>query len=650
MIKIPLFTCTALCFALPEAHAEILLERLDLRDCETGSAARLLGALTGEKVIATDLAKKKTVDILLRNASLEDSLKAISRSAGLVYRFDADSRIYTIMGLDEYQRGSLNEAEGLYETKIFKVAAANLNQIASSLESLFGERVILTDGQPIENFRLDPSGGGSSATGTGTQTETGFGGNGQQTSFNSNNTTGNDGSNSSNRSGRGASSTRSSGGFDGPGGVLPQKNSFSNESALTLESARSEAEGETSAIARGGAVERERRVRADTQNIIYVTTNPEHSLLVVRTADRAASKEITALVTNLDRPVPQVILEMKILQLDVGDGLKAGVSWDLSKGNEKFNTDKRDSLTGKPTAISYLGREQNLGLGRFASDSAATFAYEYISDELRARVNLLASDNRVEVIATPVLIATNNRSAQIQVGEQRIVTVGASTDTVVAGESGTRNNLVTVETEKRTIGTTLRIIPRINDDRTVTLFVNQESTTLKPKNNTIQVGSEIIPIDSVDSANIDATVVGKDGNTVAIGGLIRDEVSDQNDKIPFLGDIPYLGNAFKRKGKSARKTELILLITPHILDSSGRANAVTQELTQRLSDHRYRQDGDGALDSENATLRRLKDQPPLDSNPISPIPYRPEKSGDVPRTPAAGVNKKQRKLGPTHRR
>jgi general secretion pathway protein D len=600
-------------FLLPLRAAEAPIEHLDLRNCDAGSAARLLASLTGEKVIATDTAKKQTVDLLLENATLEDSLKAMCRSAGLVYRFDGDSRIYTIMGLEEYQRGALNEAEGLYETKVFKVAAANLNQIAYSLESLFGDRVLLTEGEPVEDFRQDLSGGGLGGFGSTSGfnnsgiDSTDFNRSGQQTSFNTRGLTGG-GSNSFNRRDRSSLSGRGGRGFGefGEGAGAQQRSNLAPEAALALESARSEAGTSATPAGREHADDRERRARASTQNIIYVTTNPEHSLLVVRTADRAAIKEITELVANLDRAVPQVILEMKVLQLDVGDGLKAGTSWQINEGGEQFGVTARDSQTGLPTAVEFLGNTNNLGLGRFATETAATFAYEYISEQLRARVDMLANDNRVEVIATPVLIATNNRAAQIEVGEQRIITVGASTESTVAGETGTRNDFIIVETEQRTIGTTLRIIPRINDDRTVTLFVQQESTTLKPKNNSIQVGTEVVPIDSVDTANINATVVGKDGHTVAIGGLIRNEQSDATDKVPFLGDIPLLGYAFKRKQKTARKTELVLLITPRILDGAARADAVTHGLNSRLSDHRYHLGGEALVERDNPELSRYR--------------------------------------------
>jgi hypothetical protein len=332
-------------FAVSSARAQGIIERLDLRECDAGSAARLLSSLSGEKVIATEAAKAKKVDLLLDNASLEDCLKAICRSAGLVYRFDGDSRLYTIMGLDEYQKGSLNEAEGLYETKVFKVAAANLNQIAYALESLFGERVLLTEGEPVEDFRQDPSGGGSGTGGSFGTSDNGsgsFDGSNQQTSFNRRGYSSDGGGyNSYNRSDR-RSGGRNYGGYGDGGGTFQQRSNVSNEAALALETARSEADTGTTQGVREKADERERRARASTQNVIYVTTNPEHSLLIIRTADLSAVKEISALVDSLDRPVPQVILEMKILQLDVGNDLTAGTKWQISQGDDAFEVTECD--------------------------------------------------------------------------------------------------------------------------------------------------------------------------------------------------------------------------------------------------------------------------------------------------------------------
>ena len=257
--------------------------------------------------------------------------------------------------------------------------------------------------------------------------------------------------------------------------------------------------------------------------------------------------------------------------------------------------------------MEFIGRQDSLGLGNFSSQAASTFVYQYLSEDFTARVEMLAKDNNVDVIATPILIAANNRAARIEVGEERILTVGASSETNVAGENGTTNRFITIDTEKRTIGTTLSIIPRINKDNTVTLYVDQESSTLLRGNNSIIVGGEVIAIDSVDTAKITATVVAKNNYTIAIGGLIRSERSTARSKVPLIGDIPLVGHLFRSDSDEIRKSELILLIRPHIIDSSTAADAKTRQLIKELSDHHYHQQGHQAIDQDNAPLSRYND-------------------------------------------
>ena len=194
-------------------------------------------------------------------------------------------------------------------------------------------------------------------------------------------------------------------------------------------------------------------------------------------------------------------------------------------------------------------------------------------------------------------------------GKERIITTGASVSTdssVDNGGVGTITN-ITYDTEVRTIGTTLTIIPRINKDRTVTLYVEQENSTLVPGGNTLLVDDQTIAVDAVDTANIEATVVAKDRFTIAVGGLITSERSEIVSKVPILGDIPFLGKAFSKNEEAVKKSELILLIRPYIIDGSIAADSATKSLIERLSSHQYLQEGDQAIDQSNKKLQNYLD-------------------------------------------
>jgi type II secretory pathway component GspD/PulD (secretin) len=117
-----------------------------------------------------------------------------------------------------------------------------------------------------------------------------------------------------------------------------------------------------------------------------------------------------------------------------------------------------------------------------------------------------------------------------------------------------------------------------------------------------------VPIDSVDTANISATVVAKDRYTIAVGGLIRSERSVAQQKVPLLGDIPLAGQFFSQKSEALRKSELILLIRPYIIDDSALADQRTKDLVEELSDHHYHSNGHGSIDENNTALERHVEQ------------------------------------------
>lgn len=520
---------------------------LSLKDCDVPTATRAISELCRINVVATEKSGNKKINILLRDMEAIDALKLVCKSAGLVYRFDSNSEVFTVMTLDEYKTNAT--VEGTYYTKIFRVEPANVSLIAKTIESLYYQQVVLHEEDGVVDFSSELGGSGGSKGG-----DSGSGSN------NSNNN-----NNNSNQSSNQIQNNNKS------------QNNISGENALAMENNRTSSFYKLEA----GSSKNPNILSEQNGPSIFLTTNVEHNMIIVRTTDVMALDEIVNLIEQMDEPIPQVILEMKILELDIGDSSTVGIDFAI---NDKINS--------------------SLSVSNLASNAASNFIYSYLSNDFEARVEMLANNNNVDIIATPILIAANNRKAEIEVGEERIITVGASSDINIAGENGTINETVNTQTEKRTIGTTLSIIPRINKDRTVTLYVEQESSTLLTGNNSITVSGQTIPIDSVDTAKIKATVVAKDGFTIAMGGLIRSERSESTSKVPVLGDVPILGGMFRSDRDDVKKSELILLIRPLIVDDSEKANLMTQKLMNGLSNHHYHINGNKSIDSQNMQLDR----------------------------------------------
>ena len=305
------------------------------------------------------------------------------------------------------------------------------------------------------------------------------------------------------------------------------------------------------------------------EQLIYVTVNREHNLIIVRTSDLEVLRDIEDLIKEMDKPTQQVLLEMKILELTIGDSY-----------NQLFN-------------FQYLSSdgEQFIGLGNQpVPTEAGSLIYSFMNSRITARLELLQRNNQVNTLSSPILMASNNRPARVFVGEERVLVTGVTATDPIISAVGTviTPGRVTYETELRDIGNTLNIIPKINADGTVTLSIQQDvssvlegAISLPP----ITIGNTVqsFNIDSVRVANVEGTVVAKDGLTIAIGGLISDSKSYNETKVPILGDVPLIGELFKNKEEINRKSEMILLITPRIVKQASEGENVTAETMEKVS-------------------------------------------------------------------
>ena len=522
---------------------------LSMRDMTIDLACRMLSYSTGHNVIPTAEASSNTASFLFRGGSIEESLNAMCVSSGLVYRKDPTHEGYQVLTVDEFRQNNIYTADE--KIQIFSVEPANVELIAEVLQSIYPNDVIYEQPQGI----LDLS------------RTSGSGGNQGGSSQSSNSRSFSDRSSS-------MSNSRMNNNFGMNSGTGGDQERPKQTQVTQLEALQATTDDE-------GAKEPGGRS-------IYVTVNLENHQIIVRTSNIAALTNIEKLIKELDQPIRQVVLEMKILELDVGDGKTLSVDLGINSENG-------------PDDIS------SINMGTFATEAAANFVFDYIKSDFNTRVQAIATNSNVEILATPMVIAANNREAEIVVAEERVLVTGASTDSSIAGETGTRNDLITLNTELRNIGTTLRVIPRINNNNTVSLHVEQESSTLIVGNNSIPVNGRNIPIDSVDTAQISSDVVVTSGKTVALGGLIRTEKSNQINKIPVLGNIPIIKNAFRRSVSSAKKGELILLITPYIIDAKTNGLTFDDNIKSR-SKHTYFKGGEEMMEKNIESLKLHENQ------------------------------------------
>jgi len=196
------------------------------------------------------------------------------------------------------------------------------------------------------------------------------------------------------------------------------------------------------------------------------------------------------------------------------------------------------------------------------------------SDDFNLLIRAMKSQGRLQVLSNPSIMAANNAPARIQVGE----TVRLPAFTAISDTGQTSTTL-----EKEELGVILKVTPSINPDGFVRMNISPEISNLSQR--TTQV-SEDFQSPIITRRNADTTVTVHDGQTIVIGGLISDRFERRDNKVPFFGDLPVVGPLFRATTEETAKTELLIVLTPHVIDSPThfeRVNEVTTNEIDRLS-------------------------------------------------------------------
>ena len=605
-----------------------VITRLELNDSTVLDATRLISEVSGINVVATQEAGIVELSLFLRHIKTIDAIETLCKVAGLWYREEEEVGLVRIMTTEEYGKDLVIYREE--DTRVFTLLHPNVFSIAQHIQDLYGERVLLslpryyddqflaTAGQQSQQLMMimqmmGAMGGGGGGMGMGGMGMGGFGG---TSAFGGGGSFGRMGGFGMGMGGFGMGM----GGFGmgmggmgmGMGGGGPQQNTINYEAVNrrdellndeTLTADQIQALGNQGAVASGSTSSERIQEVTSQEPPIHVAINQTHGMIIVRTSDKVAMDSIATLIEQLDRPTPQVLLEVRILEVTLGDQFKSAFDFE-------FSQNKTTPAVGDPAFVpsnlvntateqfigpgaSYLDNGGSaLGSGNFDVEAdGSTFVYQFLDQNFRARVQLLEEENRVNVIATPILLASNNRPASLRIGEERRFTDSAST--ITNANQGGQTVGTNIETSDQQIGTSLMMLPKINADRTVTLTIFQERTGDDTGK------QDIIPISAtqtvtrpvVSNATTVNTVVAKDGLTVAIGGMVEEKVVKRQLKVPLLGDIPTLGALFRKDFEQEQKTELIILITPHVISTPKQSEKATQEFLTSKSHHPYIRNG-----------------------------------------------------------
>jgi len=349
-----------------------------------------------------------------------------------------------------------------------------------------------------------------------------------------------------------------------------------------------------------------------------IVVEPTEELLLIRATPNDYA-DLMALLERIDRPYQQVHLQAVIAEVTLSDSLEYGVEYFLS-------TETGSGLLELTGSVKQFSPANPAGSAVFlATDGFAV-------------VNALKTAGNVSVLGVPSMTVRDNATADLTVGaEVPIFTASLDSPTQVGGTSGIRN-----EVEYRDTGTILRVTPRINESGDVTMVVSLEVTDALPTT------SSGIDSPTFTTRSATTTVTVPHGQTVLIGGAIESRRTDRKSGIPILGDIPGLGLAFQSREKSVDRTELLLAVTPTIVNDPADQTLVMSDFLQGAAGIRaalstFRAPLPGALRSAQATAmeratRALAEAQPAPVAPIVPTPASPASPDRALIQLAAGVH------------
>ncbi|MBM3846963.1 MAG: hypothetical protein FJ405_11850 [Verrucomicrobia bacterium] len=280
-----------------------------------------------------------------------------------------------------------------------------------------------------------------------------------------------------------------------------------------------------------------------------ISSDPESRRLIVITDDET-SQYISQVITNLDRPKPQVLIKVVFLEVTHNDGSDIGVEGSIRKKLEGSTFGSASNLLGLATAGG-LPVPPGAGL------------YQILGNDFQATLRAIASAGRTEVLSRPSVLTRHNQPATIMVGETLPFITNVRFD-----DNGNQINTV----QYQDIGIILRVTPFIMPDGLVEMIVSPEISNLTEKTVTIGTG---VTAPVIAKRSADTVVMTPDGQTVVIGGLMQNSKTRSTSKIPLLGDIPLLGMAFQRRIKSDAKTELLIFLTPHVVKEPNQLAGLT---------------------------------------------------------------------------
>lgn len=276
-----------------------------------------------------------------------------------------------------------------------------------------------------------------------------------------------------------------------------------------------------------------------------MTVDKSQNAIIVK-ATPSKYQEMLSLFSQLDKLPGQISLQVVIAEVELSDNVKSGIDWFY------------DSSLNKDAS----------GSGSISS-SGGLISFTGFKGDWEMALTLMSKKTDIRVLSQPYLVVRDGESSSINSGKQVPIITQTATDV----ETGTTSNTV----QYRSTGVSLTVTPTINADGIINLEISQETSKSEPTE-----GFEVAT-PTIINQSLSTKVLAADGRTVILGGLIKDDATSSANKVPLLGDIPYMGKLFRTDGENTSRSELMILITPRIIRDTKELEEFGSKLSEAYS-------------------------------------------------------------------
>ena len=482
---------------------------LDLRNIDVVDALKFLSLKAGLNIVATKNVAGR-ITLMVQDVAVRDIFDIMLRSNGLAYIKERD--IYNVMTEEEYRGLFGKRFSDIRTVKIFRLKYAIPEQAFSLLDSLKSD---------IGRILVEPE--------TGTAM------------------------------------------------VMDTPNNISEiENALSALEQKNLVRVFNLQYAKAKDVEEQLKTQLDAKKVGSIKADERSNQVIIQALpDRM--QDIERLIAALDKKTKEVLIDTKIIKVKLSDQLDSGFEWEgIMQAAKQFGTSYlgsypfsvlQSSTASWQSRSDFLNTQGEIGAYPFSGNTASVSASTKVSPgekmhigiidrrrDFDVLVKFLQTLGKTQILSNPKLAVINNQEAKIHIGERQAYVTTTTT-------TGQTTSTVSEEVTFVDVGIQLAVTPTINDDGFVTMKVKPEissvvSTLTTPSGNKIPI---------IDTSMAETTVMIKDGATIIIGGLRKEEKTSTSEGLPILSKIPLLGHLFSSKTGKTERTELLVMLTPHIV-------------------------------------------------------------------------------------